>query len=122
MPFDWVSARYACSLPSIFQILGEVLQADADIANKLPGLNRSFEVTLHPKRIIVSRVSGANPTNVVFELFRADIAVREGPNQAMFRARPSLNQDGECMLEVDGQPLKLWQVCRKALDDLFFGE
>lgn len=38
----------------------------------------------------------------------------------MFDARPSLNKEGDCLLEIEGQPFALWQVCRRALEGLFF--
>jgi len=38
-----------------------------------------------------------------------------------FLASPSLSTDGHCVAIVDGCELELWNVRRKALDELFFG-
>jgi len=38
----------------------------------------------------------------------------------LFEAKASLGFEGRCRYEVEGQPLELWQVSRKALEDLFF--
>jgi len=121
--FDWVSARAACSLLSVFQILGERVRTDVDIANRAPGSKRRFRVAIDPLKIVVARTHPAEEAaNIVFELCATDVAVRKGASAQLFRARPALNEDGECLLEVDGQTLRLWQVSRKALEDLMFGD
>ena len=37
-----------------------------------------------------------------------------------FEATPVLNVEGACKLVVNDSELDLWQVCRRALEDLFF--
>ena len=64
----------------------------------------------------------------VFQREGSEIVVLDMVRQPMFRARPYLlASEGECMLEiihtagaVIGEPLRLWQVSRFALEDLLF--
>jgi hypothetical protein len=80
-----------------------------------------------PRKIIVKHDDNKH---IVFELSSTEITVRlglsspfsPGTPEPLFTARPYLGEDGECMLEVDGQPLKWWQVRRKALENLFFAD
>jgi hypothetical protein len=63
---------------------------------------------------------------IVFELSASKITVIKTipatlERTTLFSAVPYLTEEGECLLEVDGSFLKLWQVSRKALDDLVFG-
>jgi hypothetical protein len=66
-------------------------------------------------------------TGVMFELRAHDIAISEVKTgmiygaSPLFSAVPRLNEEADCLLEVEGQTLRLWQVSRKALEDLFFG-
>jgi len=124
--FNWVAARSQCSLKRVFETLAEIVDSDVKAANELPGRKAQFHVNGGDKKLVVSRdksVETATPVStVVFELFPAEISVRHGRDTKLFSARPRLNDDGECMLEVDGQALRLWQVSRKALEDLFFGD
>ena len=38
----------------------------------------------------------------------------------MFKAVARLQDDGRCRLEVDGAPVHVWQVSKRALEGLFF--
>lgn len=50
------------------------------------------------------------------------VSARSPRNQEdRFTAKPHLSMAGECMFEVDGTPLRPWQVSRLALESLFFG-
>ena len=101
------------------------------VANGLNKRGIEFEINLEVKdKIIVLRkrdiVGHVETSAIVFELEGDRITVKDRTDrsnlagQLLFHAKPDLNQEGECLLEVDGVPLKLWQVSRKALDGLFF--
>lgn len=118
--FNWVKARSECSLNRAFEILGEVVKTDVEIAN---GLRRGakFQVTYKHKKIIVTREENDDEvSSVVFELSPTAISAREGKREPMFSAKPRLSEMGDCLFEIDGQLYKLWQICQKALEDLFF--
>jgi hypothetical protein len=123
MSFDWVNERAKCSLKRVFATLYEVVESDVKAANGLRIPDVSFHATMQSRKIIVSRQNDDQDTigNVVFELAANAIEVREGADKHLFSARPSLTEDGKCKLEVDDKPFELWQVNRKALEDLFFG-
>jgi hypothetical protein len=131
MDFDWVRARAACSLPGVFGALRDRLQRDVAAANGLnrQGLRFSLNVS-REDRIVVSRVRDlagfSEGHHVVFFLSANEIQVREvdmvGKERPLFSAKPVLTPGGDCLLVVEGlsDMLELWQVSRKALDDLFF--
>lgn len=125
MELDWVSARFYCSLQAVFETLAEVIKTDAEVASKLFAPDRTFKVTVQPQKIIVVRAEreAGTPSSIVLELSALGITVKKGRSgEPVFDARPVMNEEAECMLEVDDRPLKLWQVSRKALEDLFFRE
>jgi hypothetical protein len=43
-------------------------------------------------------------------------------DKSTFTANPSLDDNGQCQLEVEGAKLSIWQVSRRALENLFFAE
>jgi hypothetical protein len=49
-----------------------------------------------------------------------DMETKGKPGRVLFEARAALGFEGRCRYEIDGQPLELWQISRRALEDLFF--
>jgi hypothetical protein len=128
--FNWVHARAHCSLEGVFHILHEIVDSDVKDVNALKRQGVTFRLnTDATRKIIVARdrdLGGViESTGIVFELFpdKITIAHKQGAliDKSLFSAVPSLNEDGECLMEVNGKSLKLWQVSRKALENLFFG-
>jgi hypothetical protein len=133
MNFNWVKARSECSLVPVFAALREVVDSDVKEVNELNRPRLRF--TLNPEagsasKFVVIRqqdMSGFfQAFTVVFELKDDAIVVtardQTGNGKPLFSAKPSLKPDGQCMLDIDGEPCFLWQVSRKALEALFFGE
>ena len=130
---DWVTARSACSIEATFQVLSEVIDSDVKAANALKRNGLEFKINTEPRgKLLVIRdqdYAGFHGfTAIVFDLSADKITVTERKGatpeaRLMFSFVPSLNIDGECMYRIEGQEelLKLWQVSRKALEDLFFG-
>jgi len=122
--FDWVTARHKCSLAGVFRVLAEIVDTNVNTANALiePG---AFERNVTANKVIVIRKYGGAASSVVFTLEPNAISVKKanqaGNEMALFSAKPYLTTDGECVLEINAQPLELWQVCRLALEDFFFG-
>jgi hypothetical protein len=126
--FDWVTARSRCSLDKSFQILSEIVSSNVKTANGLVKLTMNFEYKSLDRKFMVIRtrdMAGVNEiSSVVFELSLATIDVRRlnsrGAEMQTFSAKPSFTEDGDCVFEVGAQSLKLWQISKLALDDLFF--
>lgn len=128
--FDWVKARAACSMESVFRMLAEVVHSDVKSANRLDRARAGFTIN-EPARdkVIVARQRDMHgvveEACIVFELMSGEIKVRQmlPERRDLFSARPILNSEGMCLLEITGERelQRLWQVSRRALDDLFFG-
>lgn len=129
--FNWVHARSECSLSVVFIVLAEVIDSDVKAATALNRPGATFKLRRDASdKLVVTReriLQGATlNSTVIFELLADRIRVsrmkeRNSEPAPFFTAAPNLNRDGECLLDVDGEPNQLWQVSRKALEDLFFG-
>lgn len=126
---DWVTERSNCSISHLYLLLYDVIASDVKAIQARSERRAEFALSrLDDAKFIVTKSSDWGVglravAGVVFELTPATIDVRastqDGP-KAMFSTTPSFDAVGTCRLEVDGQPLELWQVSRKALEDLFF--
>ena len=119
--FNWVKARAACSLEVLFRQLQVAVERDVDIANALNvGSGAKFAVSIHGDRFVVTRQQedeGVSAVKVVLGKTRLVVTTDAG---IKFEATPVLNVEGACKLVVNDSELDLWQVCRRALEDLFF--
>jgi hypothetical protein len=131
--FNWVKARSECSLQRIFQTLAEVVDSDVKSANDLGRPNVSFHIdTQATGKIMVTRDRNMGAKNevksVVFALAQFSITVTtkrlSGDPQSVLSVVPNMDENGECLLTIQDkaklQPMKLWQVSRYFLEDLFF--
>ncbi|MGH9386606.1 MAG: hypothetical protein ACRD2N_20225 [Vicinamibacterales bacterium] len=123
--FDWVAARQACSLKTVFERL--VLLAKRDVeAMKVTQGERVF----HPFDFVNTgdgfSVSGSSfRGNIGVRFFLEDRQIvaeshRLDPKVSL-RADLTLNDDGECRLLVDKVELQEWQFLKRALEPLLFG-
>lgn len=120
MEFNWVKARAECSLKQVFFNLGEMVESDVKTANEL-GVGPVQVLRQHRKTIVSRGEPAAEGVRaVVFELEAAAITARSN-GDLILSGRPRLDEQGNCLLEVNGQLYRLWQVCQMALEDLFFG-
>jgi hypothetical protein len=124
---DWVKARAECSLEHLFMLLREVVDSDVKAMQaRKADHRRDFSLgDPNQSKFVVSKAAeGEQPfRGVIFERASQGIRVMSATRtgfEEMFVAKPSLDVAGSCRLEVGGQPLELWQVSRKALEDLFF--
>jgi hypothetical protein len=123
--FEWVKERAKCSAVEMFKKLELGARSDVDAVNSLrsPGDHIKFSVAEQGNRFSVIRESDlANKSAAVdFALNQSIIDISDGV-LVHFSALVTLNNDGECKLLVKDQELELWQVRRKALENLFFSE
>lgn len=125
---DWVSALAKCSLDTMFVCLAEVIDSDVASRNKLQHPLATFHFQRSTGKVVVARhrdFGGIQEVDtVVFELRKHEITAvskdAAGKATPILTAKPNLNRDGECFLAVGAQDLRLWQVSRMALEDLFF--
>jgi len=119
---DWVRERNACSVRAVFYSLKQDVQEDARKRNEqLPASNHyRFDVTSHETAFTVITMSNDRPKSVVFRLRDKVISVEDGHGTIIFEAGITLNDQGRCLLQVDGKECESWQVRRKALEELFF--
>ena len=125
--FNWVAARAECSPDRAFHALAEVVDSDVKAANGLrrSGVSFHFHGEATGKIVVIRELDRGGVKelrSVVFELISGEIVTKKGPeNSVLFSAVPSLNRNGECLLEIEGDSYELWQVSRRALESLFFG-
>jgi hypothetical protein len=127
--YNWVKARSACSVDQLFLLLAQTIKADVEAANALTPNHQNFKyATPTTDRIVVVRpVNGGQYTagaivfrRTVTAIEAIDMPKDPSTEQVMFSGIPSLDVGGECRLEVEGEPLELWQFSRRALEPFFF--
>lgn len=126
--FSWVRERSRCSLGVLFGTLATAIKQDVDTANELlqeiGNKHQSFKYNRDRNVITVIR-SRRTVTNEIeqhtVEFTVSSIAITVSRDEAkQFSAIPSLSTEGKCTMIAEGDELEIWQVCRKALEDLFF--
>jgi hypothetical protein len=117
---DWIAARAKCSIEQVFESLRGQVKKDVEARNLLPDHSR-FNVHFSGDTFTVMRGDGGGLKSVVFALPGKYIEIQNGDRQVLFTASLTLNDAGECKLKVDERELELWQVRRRALEELFFG-
>jgi hypothetical protein len=124
---DWVGVRSACSLAAVFERLKGEVEEDARKRQALVpktefGYRYAFRTDVGQGRISVL-LEGADFSqnrSIVFYLREDCIEVIDGKRSSKLKATPTISDDGECRLKVNGQERELWQFRKAALEDLFF--
>ena len=119
---NWVKARAECTARSLFQALRERVEADVGEFNNHDIGRQCVFVDESPRYFLVSLRS---PGQGVVK-FRANghcISVECADETRDFYVKIEWADDTDtCRLVVDGLPLELWQVTKRALSPLMFGE
>jgi hypothetical protein len=121
--FDWVSALSKCSLAGIFEQLKEQVADDVEKRKSMGG-GEGYEVTISANRIaVINKMAelGVIRNAVVILLTEGAIEVQDKDRQMKFKGTPTLNEKGECRLQVAGKETEFWHFRKMALEDLFFG-
>ena len=130
--FDWVSARGSVWAGSVFETLADRIEKDVRRYEAWSGSKCEFQ--REGRSIYVSTRQGFYSDSwrrvglgLVYNRsdgVRADphILVRPSDNsEDDYEAKPTLQHDGEIMIEVKGHPpLSLWQFARLTLEPVFF--
>ena len=121
--FSWVKERHACSIIAVFKSLEVAAEKDVKARNDLKSEGDQFGFKFQEQRngsFFVERLANRGASYVVFNLKDSFISVCGPDGKEMFRATPTLTNDRECRLKVNGEELEVWQIMRKALEALFF--
>jgi|ERR1017187_3611528 hypothetical protein len=121
--FDWVNALSACSAVKVFQEL--IMQAKDDVNKRKAQLRQggneySFETAMNKDDLKVFVMGNKISGSVTLSCRDGEIVALNHDDKVMFAARPTLNDEGECRLRVNGKECELWQVRKMALEELFF--
>jgi len=119
--FDWVTQRFSCSVPNVFQALRLQVKEDVKTRNALRPNNSPYEFTVEENGDDFTVLLTANDVqkSVIFSRAEHSILVRDG-RKTIFEVTLSFNDEGVCKLTVNQQERELWQVRRMALEELMF--
>jgi hypothetical protein len=121
--FDWVTARSKCSLGVLFEVLKAELQEDVDKRMALFGgapSNFGFRIASSNNSVSVLLEGIGVRDSVVFQLTATAIEVKDRSGALKLSATPTLNDNGECRLKINGEEKELWHLRKIALEELFF--
>jgi len=120
--FDWVSERATCSLLKVYEKLRLEVENDVKTRNSLrPNqIEYEFQLVTSNKSFAVILDAHRFHHSVTFLLVDKYIDVQK-EDTLMFRATVHLNNEGDCVLIIGTEEHTLWQVRKKALEQLFFG-
>lgn len=129
--FNWIEARAGCTTAAVFAPLVRAVRRDVeriDALDRRQGVIRRFVFNATDRDCTVERTPGGHQpaeAGVAVSLAQDGSLLIESvrPNHqrtAMFKAVARLQDDGRCRLVVDGAPVHVWQVSKRALEGLFF--
>jgi hypothetical protein len=120
--FDWITQRYACSLPNVFKELRLQIEQDVKTRNSLRPNNAPYEFSIADNDDGFRVVLKAKELEMAVRFVLAEhaIVVRDDKGVEMFEVTLTFNDLGECQLNVNGEPRDYWQVRRMALEELMF--
>ncbi|MGB8582049.1 MAG: hypothetical protein WCD47_14590 [Candidatus Sulfotelmatobacter sp.] len=124
--FDWITQRYACSLPNIFKELRLQIEQDVNTRSSLRPNNSPYEFSIADNdggfRVILKASDKEKELEMAVRFILAEhaIVVRDDKGVEMFEVTLTFNDLGECQLNVNGERRDYWQVRRMALEELMF--
>jgi hypothetical protein len=132
--WDWIKARAGCSAKQMFGLLVERIESDVKQIQQMVGSGRiTFTLNrVSDSLVIVARsddLDGVMQSDGVrFERTDTGVAVvrvnSHGHHNPLFMVIPSVDLDGRCRFHTTDQakqePLELWQVSHRSLEELFF--
>jgi len=121
--FDWVAARRACQPAVVFEGLAQQARRNVEAMREEAGgrVRARFELSYYGTEFVV--FDHAHPARkVTVRLLDASIEARQfGLAAGVDRvATLTLDDAGQCRLNVDGVALQPWQFLRRVLEPLFF--
>lgn len=119
--FEWVKARAACSVEHMFTQLRLEIEQDVKTRNELRPENPyyGFKIASTKDSFAVLRMGNHISSNTAF-FCRSDRIEVKRDEQPLFTAKVRLNDDGECVFDIDGEEKHSWHLRNMALSSLFF--
>ena len=119
--FEWVKARAACSVEEMFKKLQLEIEQDVKTRNELrpEHPHYGFKTTAAKDSFAVIRMGNNIGSNAAFFCYADRIEVKRDEHP-LFTAKVKLNDDGECVFEVNGEEKHSWHLRNMALSSLFF--
>ncbi|MDE0372297.1 MAG: hypothetical protein OXI73_07120 [Rhodospirillales bacterium] len=118
---NWVKARGSCTIRSTFKALRERVKADVDEFNRLEEADRGCIFAADERGRDFFSVRSTGNGAVRFQANHTCIAVAGTAQDNGFSVTLRWDDESDtCHLLVDGQPLELWQISKRALTPLLF--
>jgi hypothetical protein len=124
--FDWVRERAECCAATMFEKLKMLIASDVEAINEVRKKDAAYIsfkfVSGHSERFAVTATHEESfHRSVAFTLYKGEILVT-GPDGdgTMFTVTVGLSDEGDCRCRISGQEYDLWQIRKKALEELFF--
>ena len=119
---NWVKARGSCNARAIFQALKKRVEDDVREFGQLESADRACIVAEGERGDGVFWVRSPHHAAVKFERNRHRVIVAGVTRADDFCVEFEWNDETDsCRLLVDGQPLEVWQIAKRALSPLMFG-
>ncbi|MGB2604357.1 MAG: hypothetical protein WBC78_12235 [Candidatus Sulfotelmatobacter sp.] len=122
--FNWVKMRAECSLPAVFERLKAQLQQDVDERKTLlergPEPHYGLKLVINGKNAAVVLDGNGSQDSVLFRLADTAIEIIHRSGKVLCTATPTLNDEGQCRLIVEGKERELWHFRKMGLEELFF--
>jgi hypothetical protein len=122
---DWVSELAKCDIKSAFDLLGTAVEKDVERYKALPRFRGQIEFSNDPNWSFSVVRHGIVMKMTVFSRVNDHIAITfSNSSHEALNVVPILTKTGHYKFQVEGEddePLFQWQLRRRALEPIFFG-
>ena len=120
---DWVKAYAGCLISKAFERLKTEIERDVKARNDQRGSAPYYVFSLvigEQGSFMVTLSGNAIQQTVTFRQSENFIAAEDSDGRLICKAAPTLSEDGQCRLTIEGKEREFWQFRRLALENLFF--
>jgi hypothetical protein len=123
--FDWVAERFKCSAAAKLAELHRLVEQNVVTRNQQVGPTQigpiqRFSINVLRTDPLFFKVSDTQRRNGVdFSLQGDTIRIEDASTR---HVSLTLDNEGRCKLVLDGEELDSWQLLKRALEPLFFGD
>ena len=126
-PVDWVQRRASCTDAVVFTWLYDQVRTDVESANKIRNKNqgRVFSVMGNAAKgrfaVCHGNEADIQDATVEFNLSDEKIEIDCGPRVHHVVTRAWNFESASCVLQLDRDPMELWEISQNVLYGAFFG-